>query len=1307
VVGTERALDDDNSPLVQFATDLRKLRQKAGGPPYRELSRRAHYSAAALSDAAGGRKLPSLAVTLAYVAACDGDTDTWERRWRSLAADLATAEAAGTPGERDVQTAPYVGLAAFQAADAGKFFGRERLVEQLCTRVAERRFVMVVGPSGSGKSSLLQAGLLHRVQTDGLPGITDVALVVMSPGSHPLDECAARLAALTRTTAASLHPMLRDGPGGLHLTALQAVVDRPAGAEVLVVVDQFEEVFTLCSDPQERTQFIALLIAATRASNSRTRVVLALRADFYAHCAHHQELLDALRDAQVLVGPMNNAELHSAITQPALDAGYRVENALVAELIADAAGQPGVLPLVSHALLETWRRRRGTTLTRAGYHAVGGLDQAIARAAEAVYTSLSASEQRWARQLFVRLVALGDGTEDTRRRLDRAELDPEDPEATAVLERLAAARLVLLDRHSVQITHEALVRCWPRLHGWLTDDRAGLRIHRQLTDAADVWQRLDRDPEAVYRGSRLSQADQWAAAGGEDAMNARERDFLRASLAEQARETTAARRRTTRLRQLLALLTVLLLLTTGATAYALRARQVSVDQRDLAITQKVLSQAAALRATNPALAMELRLAAYRLAPVPEARASLLNMFTTPYAALLTGHVGAVNALAFSPDGRTLAVGDDRTLRLWDSADPTRPRALATLTQLTGPFDSVAFSPDGHTVAALGRDGAGRERVGVWDVTDAAQPRVRVSVAGARGHTSGSVAFSPDGRVLATGGSDEKGNGVVRRWDLADPGRPGELPALAVGGGTVYDVAFGPSGRTLAVAAPAAAGNLTGRHKVHLWDLGDPGRPREVAAIATAPGFVQELAFSPDGRSLVTGHGDDTVTLWDLSDPTRPAQRDPLTAATAAVYEAVYSPDGHTLATGGTDREIRLWDVTDPRHARLVTTLSGATAPASAIAFRPDGRTLAVAHGDGVVRLEDIAEYTFAARAGGGAEAVDFSADGRTLVSGHANGTIGVADATDPYRRVLFSAGTGGLPVIAVSLGPDGHTLATTGGDGAVTLWNVDGRRTAVVATATGPLVPLTPALAFAPDGRTLAASGRDNSVRLWDVSDPRHPRSLSTIRGLAAAVNSVAFSPDGRLLATAGDGAGSGLWDIGDPRHPRRVSTLAGPAVGPALSVAFGPGGRTIALANPGRAVGLWDVSDASRPRLLSTVVTSSTVYSVVFSPDGRRLAAGTTDGTTSVWDVSDPGHPEAFVDLISSGPVYSVAFGPDNRVLATAGVDWRGVNGSPRVWELDPERAATRVCRLAWPSITRTEWEQYFPGLAYRPPCSQLRPGA
>ncbi|SER58775.1 Helix-turn-helix domain-containing protein [Lentzea xinjiangensis] len=363
----ERPLDAGDSALLRFARDLRLLRERAGSPTYRELSAETHYSPAVLSQAAAGRRLPSLQVTRAYVRACGGAEDEWEERWREVAAELEPPEPAAEPG-----TSPYVGLAAFRTEDAERFFGREALIRELVSRLGEHRVVVVVGASGSGKSSLLRAGLVPS-----WPG----PVVLFTPGAHPLEECAIHLG---RYAGAPTDPPAEDSRW-LHRSVRRVVPDT---TELVFVVDQFEEVFTLCRDQGERVRFIDQLLTAARAGNSGCRVVLGVRADFYAHCTTHPDLVEVLRDGQVTVGPMTADELRLAVVQPAVRARCTVETALVTRIVAEASGQPGVLPLLSHALLETWRRRRGTTLTLAGYEAAGGVEHAVAHTAEAVFADL-------------------------------------------------------------------------------------------------------------------------------------------------------------------------------------------------------------------------------------------------------------------------------------------------------------------------------------------------------------------------------------------------------------------------------------------------------------------------------------------------------------------------------------------------------------------------------------------------------------------------------------------------------------------------------------------------------------------------------------------------------------------------------------------------------------------------------------------------------------------------------------------------------------------------------------------------------
>lgn len=891
----ERPLAGEDGPVLRFAEDLRKLRQKAGSPPYRELSRRAHYSSGALSDAAAGRKMPTLPVALAYVRACEGDVDEWESRWHEVVGELSAPEVAEAPDK-----GPYAGLAAFSEEDAEWFFGRERLVDELCERVREHRFVAVVGPSGSGKSSLLRAGLLHA-RAAGLRGLATGPVLVMAPSAHPLEELAIRLARLAGGSAAALLTELR-GDGGL-----------PAPDGLLLVIDQFEELFTVCRDAAERTRFLNLLDTAEKVG-----VVIGVRADFYAHCAQHHELVGVLRDAQVVVGPMTTAELRSAVTEPVLRVGGKAETELVSQVVADATGQPGVLPLMSHALLETWRRRRGSTMTLAGYEAAGGMAQAIAHTAEGVYGALNEERQRLARDLFVRLCELGEGTEDTKRRIQRAELDPEvDP----VLEQLAQARLVTLDRDTVEITHEALIRCWPQLRGWLDDDRENLRRHRQLTEATTAWESLDHDQGALYRGTRLDLAREIPPTH----LSRRERAFLDASI-------SAGKRRVRRSRYLTAVLVVLLVVSAVATVYAGRASSQLTEQLNAALSQKVSAEAVALRTVNRPLAAQLSLAAYRLFPTAEARDGVLSVLAHP----ITGHTGSVNAAVYSPDGRLLVTGSsDKTVKLWDVGDPAKPVELATAQ--TGAVYGVAISPDGKTFATAGVD----RTVQLWDITDPRAPR---KIQTLTGHTNVvySVAFSPDGKTLGSGSYDQSS----RLWDVSNLSAATEIGHLTEYGSIVKQVAFSPDGRTFAGGADDRT--------VHLWDTTDPRKATPITVLKTGHSdMVPSLTFSPDGKLLATGSDDRTIRLWNMTDRADPKLLTTLTGHGSVVMAVGFSPDSRTLASGADDGTARLWDVSDAAHATQRTVLTGHKGGVQSVRFSPDGTRLATSSTDETAQIQDL------------------------------------------------------------------------------------------------------------------------------------------------------------------------------------------------------------------------------------------------------------------------------------------------------------------------------------------------------------------
>ena len=1283
----------------------------------------------------------------------------------------AALDAGGVPVSAEC---PYPGLAAFQPKDAERFFGRGQLTAELVARVGEQLarpgLLMVLGPSGSGKSSLLRAGLLPAVAAGVLPARGSWAWPrdLMTPGRHPLMELATRIASLAGIPAGALEADLRIDPAritGAIRQALLAHARRQAntrgltpavgpvvieldvgqqgeepgtgsltaaghatvGPRLVLIVDQFEEVFTQCTDEHERHTFIKALCAAAGPATpgvtggdgpgggqvdvreAPALVVIGIRADFYARSAAYPELAPHLQDHQVLVGAIDEAGLREAIEKPAAAAGLVADAALVEVLLADlglharrdaavasivqespssaavtgwdgyAAGR---LALLSYALQQTWRNREGRRLTVAGYRATGSIDGAVAQAADKVYDRLGPAGRDTVQRMLLRLVDLGEGAPDTRRRVTLAELTDSDDTARATLARavlaeLIDARLVTADEDAAEITHETLLTAWPRLRQWLTDDRAGLRIHRDLTDAARDWQQEGHDLGRLFRGARLVVARDWAAHHSQD-LNAGERAFLAAS--EHDRLRTTRRRRFAA-----ATLAVLTVLSLTAAGVAFKLRSDALTARDQAIASQITVVADQLTATDPSLAAQLDVAANQFSPSRDRETRLIATSTTPLASRLTGPTGLVSSVAFSPDGRTLAAGsyDDRVW-LWNLTDPARPIRLGQpLTGPTGVVFSVAFSPDGRILAAGSDDTVWR-----WDVTDPARPiRLGQPLTGPTDHVS-SVAFSPDGRTLAAGSDDDR----VWRWNLTDPARPTPLGQPLTGPTDhVSSVAFSPDGRTL------AAGSDDDR--VWRWDVTDLARPIRLGQPLTGPtGVVSSVAFSPDGRTLAAG-GDDRVWRWDLMDLAHPIRLGrPLTGPTGVVFSVAFSPDGRTLAAGGGDRVWR-WNLTDPaRPTPLGQPLTGPTGLVFSVAFSPDGRTLAVGNYDQTIRLWNLPSNVLTGpRAFVGP--VAFSPDGRTLAVG-GDHRVRLLNLTDPARPTPLGqplTGPTGL-VFSVAFSPDGRTLAASDNH-VVWLWNLTDP-TPLGQPLTGPTG--VDSVAFSPDGRILAAGGDDDRVWLWDLADPARPIRLGQpLTGPTNYVSSVAFSPDGRILAAGSQDDRVWLWDLADQARPIR---LGQPLTGPTnyvSSVAFSPDGRTLAAGSDDR-VWRWDLADSARPTPLGQPLTGPTgfFFSMALSRDGRTLAAG-GDDRVWLWDLTDPARPTPLGQPLTgtTGVVSSMAFSPDGRTLAADSND-----GTVWLWNLDVDDAIQRICATTSNTLTSTQWKQYFPQLPYSPPCLPSR---
>jgi WD40 repeat protein/energy-coupling factor transporter ATP-binding protein EcfA2 len=1194
------------------------------------------------------------------------DTERAPEEIRRILEVLKQTSRAAIAADYWKEHSPFRSLRTFEPEDSWLFFGRDSDTDQLLVQLGRHALLAVTGNSGSGKSSLVRAGLvpaLHhgRFQCDG-SYVSSWRVAVFRPSAKPFQALAEALPDLApelspdevEKSIARWKENLPENPEGLRnaIVALKAKSPPgtwPSGTRVLLVADQFEELFTLADDRETHKRYIDALLAAAQLEPSlAVHVVLTLGADFFSHCLEHPVLSQQLAANLVTVQRMSPDQLRRAIESRLALAGARAEAGLLDSILTDAGEEPGNLALLEHALGRLWEEHGGPgcTLTSDAYTAIGRLRGALGRHADRVYEGFSKQGHGpLTQRIFLELVQLGEGAQDTRRRVPKQTLLQLDrPEKVeAILASLASTRLISTEGRGVaspeesfvEVSHEALIREWPQLRSWLKEQREDLSLERRLVERADEWRSLGKDPGALLQGALLAQAEEWFGkhpdartlvsefvqasrrARDEAAQEQRERQErelaseqeLRreAERREQAEKAAAAQaQRSARRTRLFSAALVAVLAIAIVMALLARRQQLRAESMALAVqAESLVSQG------KREEALDLAIRAFGRAKTAEAHTAISHAFPQPVARL-EGHSGHVLHAVFSPDGRWIVTASsDKTARVWNAATG---ELLAKLEGHSGEVKHAEFSPDGQRIVTVSTDETAR----VWN---AATGKL---VAKLEGHSRlvTDAAFSPDGQWIVTASTDE----TARVWNAATG-----QPVLKLGGhsGAVGHAAFSPDGQRVVT--------VSWDETARVWSATSG---ELVAKLEGHSGPVGPAVFSPDSQRIVTGSTDETARVWNAATGELLAK---LEGHSGEVKHAEFSPDGQRIVTVSTDETARVWNAAS---GQLVAKLQGHSGQVGHAVFSPDGQWIVTASADETARVWNAASGRLVAKLQGYSGQVwhaAFSPDGQRIITAHADATALVWSAAGGQLVAKLEGHSG--PVVRAAFSPDSQRIVTVGMmDSTAHVWNAATGK--LVAKLEGHSRSVTEA-AFSPDGQRIVTGSADKTARVWNAASGQ---LVAKIEGHSGAVGHAAFSPDGRRILTASSDKTARVWNAA---AGQLVAKLEGHS-GAVRHAAFSPDGQRIVTASTHKTARVWNAATGQLVAKLQGH--SGEVMRAAFSPDGQRIVTASEDRTARVWNAAT-GQPVAKLQG-HSDTVLDAAFSPDGQRIVTASVD-----KTARVW--------------------------------------------